>query len=182
MQDGTLHGADSVVNCAGRWAGDIAGEEDRPRLPLGPTAGFLVFTPPVATSLRRVLRTPLCDLRPDGAGRLMLIREATGSAAAPFDNPGPASEAARDLAARAARLLPGIGPVHPEATRVGIRPIPRDGLSAIGPMPGATGSYVAVTHSGVTLSAFIGATLAEEILTGCQRPELAPFRPGRLFN
>ncbi len=185
-QDGTTHEADAVVNCAGRWASELADADNAPRLPLAPTAGFLVLTPPVATSLRRVLRTPLCDLRPDGAGRLMLIREATGSAASSFenafDNPGPASEAARDLAARAARLLPGIGPVQPEATRVGIRPIPRDGFSAIGPMPGAAGYYVAVTHSGVTLSPFIGAALAEEILTGRARPELAPFRPGRLFN
>ena len=34
--------------------------------------GFLVFTPPVAASLSRVVRTTVIDARPDGAGRLML--------------------------------------------------------------------------------------------------------------
>jgi hypothetical protein len=41
-------------------------------LSLAPTVGFLVFTPPVAASLSRVVRTTVIDARPDGAGRLML--------------------------------------------------------------------------------------------------------------
>src|ERR1700733_5642573 len=48
MADGTLHAADVVVNCAGRWANDLTHEAGL-QLPLAPTVGFLVFTPPVAT-------------------------------------------------------------------------------------------------------------------------------------
>jgi hypothetical protein len=35
-------------------------------LSLAPTVGFLVFTPPVAASLSRVVRTTVIDARPDG--------------------------------------------------------------------------------------------------------------------
>ena len=49
-------------------------------------------------------------------------------------------------------------------------------------MPGAAGSYAAVTHSGVTLSPFIARAVADEVLTGTARPELATFRPARFFN
>ncbi len=178
--DGALHETDMVVNCAGRWA-DRLGPDDR-RLPLAPTVGFLVFTPPVASSLSRVVRNPVCHMRPDGAGRLLLHRDETDTLLTEPRDPGPGSPEARDLVARATRLLPGIGPVAPEATRIAIRPIPRDGLSAIGRMPGTEGCYVAVTHSGVTLSPFLGIAVADEILSGHDRPELSPFRPARLFN
>ncbi len=181
LADGTEHPAERVVNCAGRWAGE-PDSDPVPRLPLAPTAGLLVFTPPVATSLRRVLRTPGCDLRPDGAGRLVLIDEASGATTASLDDPGPASEAARALTRRAAELLPCVGAVEPEATRLGIRPIPRDGFSAVGWMPGVSGHYAAVTHSGVTLSALLGRLVAEEVLHDAERPELADFRPARLLN
>jgi glycine/D-amino acid oxidase-like deaminating enzyme len=178
--DGALHEADMVVNCAGRWA-DMIGPDDA-RLPLAPTIGFLAVTPPVASSLSRVLRNPICHMRPDGAGRLLLHRDETDALLTEPGDPGPASPEAHDLVARAVRLLPGIGPVLPEATRLAIRPIPRDGLSAIGQMPGMEGCYAAVSHSGVTLSPYLGMAVADEILNGTDRPELAPFRPARLFN
>jgi glycine/D-amino acid oxidase-like deaminating enzyme len=65
---------------------------------------------------------------------------------------------------------------------IAIRPIPGDHLSAIGPMPRTSGYYIAITHSGATMSPFLGAAVADEILHGRQRAELAHFRPARFFN
>jgi glycine/D-amino acid oxidase-like deaminating enzyme len=44
------------------------------------------------------------------------------------------------------------------------------------------GYYLAVTHSGVTMSPFLGAAVADEVVHGRQCPELADFRPARFFN
>jgi glycine/D-amino acid oxidase-like deaminating enzyme len=49
-------------------------------------------------------------------------------------------------------------------------------------LPQIEGYYAAVTHSGVTLAAFLGAAVADEILRGEARPELATFRPARFFG
>jgi glycine/D-amino acid oxidase-like deaminating enzyme len=89
---------------------------------------------------------------------------------------------ARDLVRRARQLLPSIGEVEPEAVRIAIRPIPGDHFSAIGPIPRTSGYYIAITHSGVTMSPFLGAAVADEIVHGRQRAELADFRPARFFN
>ncbi len=179
--DGTQHEADVVVNCAGRWANDPVRDAGL-HLPLAPTAGFLVFTPPVATSLSRVVRAPMVHARPDGAGRLMLISNVANSMLSIDTKPTPDMPEARDLVARARRLLPSTGDVAPEAARIAIRPIPADHLSAIGPMPRVRGYYLAITHSGVTLSPFLGAVIADEVVRGRERAELAKFRPARFFN
>ena len=89
---------------------------------------------------------------------------------------------ARDLVRRARQLLPSIGEVEAEAVRIAIRPIPADHFSAIGPLPRTSGYYLAITHSGVTMSPFLGAVVADEIVHGRQRDELADFRPARFFN
>jgi glycine/D-amino acid oxidase-like deaminating enzyme len=181
LVDGTQHVGDMVVNCAGRWTNELVREAGL-HLPLAPTVGFLVFTPPVASSLNRVVRTTVIDTRPDGAGRLILHWNST-DAAMRFDSTlSPAMPEARDLVQRARRLLPTIGDVEPEAVRIAIRPIPGDHLSAIGPMPRISGYYLAITHSGVTMSPFLGAAVADEIVRGVQRTELAGFRPARFFN
>jgi glycine/D-amino acid oxidase-like deaminating enzyme len=49
-------------------------------------------------------------------------------------------------------------------------------------MPRVSGYYLAVTHSGVTMSPFIAIAVADEIVRGKPRPELADFRPARFFN
>ena len=176
--DGTQYEADVVVNCAGRWTNEATRDAGL-HLPLAPTVGFLVFTPPVAAGLSRVVRTPLIHVRPDGAGRLVLIADTTLS----FDvKITPSMPEARDWVRRARRLLPSIGEVEPEAVRIALRPMPADHFSAVGPMPRTSGYYIAVTHSGATLSPFLGAAVADEIVHGRQRPELADFRPARFFN
>ncbi len=181
LADGTLYEADTVVNCAGRWTNEVVREAGL-HLPLAPTVGFLVFTPPVATSLNRVVHTSVIDARPDGAGRLMLHWNPTDATLRLDSKTSPSMPEARDLVQRAHRLLPSIGDVEPEAVRIALRPIPGDHLSAIGPMPRISGYYLAVTHSGVTMSPFLGAAVADEVVRGQLRAELTDFRPARFFN
>jgi glycine/D-amino acid oxidase-like deaminating enzyme len=189
--------ADVVVDCAGRWADEVAALAGA-RLPLAPTAGLLVLTPPVAVGLRRVVHAPRCNVRPDGAGRLMLhaddvdasLRSEPAPAPGPGQawpdagapEPGPDHPLARELLARARELLPGVGDARPEAVRVGVRPIPADGLSAVGALPGLDGLYVVVTHSGVTLAPLLGRLVAQELARGEPAALLEPFRPARLVG
>ena len=181
LADGAQHEADMVVNCAGRWSNEATREAGL-HLPLAPSVGFLVFTPPVAAGLSRLVRTPVIDARPDGAGRLMLHWNPT-DAMVSFDSKlSPSMPEARELVQRARRLLPSIGAVEPEAVRIAIRPIPGDHFSAVGPVPRVSGYYIAITHSGVTLSPFLGAAVADELVRRRTRPELADFRPARFFN
>ncbi len=46
-------------------------------------------------------------------------------------------------------------------------------------MPGVSGYYLVVTHSGVTLAPFLGRAVAEEIVRGRVIRELEGFRPSR---
>jgi glycine/D-amino acid oxidase-like deaminating enzyme len=63
--------------------------------------------------------------------------------------------------------------------RVCVRPMPADGRSIVGWLPGAGGLYVAVTHSGVTLAAHLAELITAELAGGTAPAELAPYRPGR---
>jgi glycine/D-amino acid oxidase-like deaminating enzyme len=178
--DGRLFEADMVVNCAGRWANDPVSDAGL-HLPLAPTVGLLAFTPPVASRVRRVVRSPDVHTRPDGAGRLVCIAPTEQVPA--FDpRPSPSLPEARDVVRRVCRLMPVIGDVEPEAARMAIRPIPGDSYSTVGQVPRVEGYYLAITHSGVTMSPFLGAAVADEIIHGRQCEALADFRPARFFN
>lgn len=179
-ESGERFHADLVVNCTGRWSNDTIGNA-LPHVPLAPTVGFLVFTPPVPSGIQRVVATPFCDFRPDGAGRLMVHSGAADELVSPELGSDPGMEQANEVIARLLHVLPGIAPLKPEAARVTIRPIPADGFSAVGPVPGVENYYVMVTHSGATLSPALAAMAADEIVNGIERPELATFRPLRFF-
>jgi glycine/D-amino acid oxidase-like deaminating enzyme len=45
VADGTQYEADIVVNCVGRWTNEATRDAGL-HLPLAPTVGFLVFSPP----------------------------------------------------------------------------------------------------------------------------------------
>jgi len=180
LEDGTRLESDLVVNCAGRWA-DLLEPLPGVSLPLAPTNGFMLLTRPIATTLARLIRAPECNLRPDGGGRLMLRRSDLDAKVTPTTEPRTDTEDALALMQHATWILPVIGGGQAEAARIGIRPIPRDGLPAVGPWPGLTGYYVVVTHSGATLSAILGRLSAAEMLGQGEAPELSSFRPGRLL-
>jgi len=183
LRGGQTVEADRVVNCAGRWADTLAVVDlPRLRLPLAPTLGLLVFTPPVASGLRRVVHSPSINMRPDGAGRLMLHADDIDEALTAETEPGAGSPLVQEMLRRAAAVLPGLGQVAAEAVRTGIRAIPADGLSAVGAMPGLDGYYVVVTHSGVTLSPFLARAVAGEIVNDSLDAQLELFRPGRLLE
>jgi glycine/D-amino acid oxidase-like deaminating enzyme len=181
LQGGEVVAADMVVNCAGRWADRVA-EDPGLKIPLAPTVGFLVFTPPVATSVKRPLLTPTVNLRPDGAGRLMMRTSDMDQKVSLDMEPSPTMAQALGVMKGAAELLPCLAGVKPEAARITARPIPKDGFSAVGPAPRMEGYYFVVTHSGVTLSPFLAKAVADEIMRGKIRPELETFRPERFFN
>jgi glycine/D-amino acid oxidase-like deaminating enzyme len=177
-ESGDVHAADVVVNCAGRWAGDL-GASAGLDIPLAPNRSVLAITPPALTRLARVIHAPACQVRPDGGGRVMVQADDVDDAVTASGAAEPPPDLAADLVRRAADLLPGLAGTGVESARIGIRAMPADGYSIIGPHGGVSGYYVVVTHSGVTLAPFLGAAAAAEILTGRPDERLAPFRADR---
>jgi glycine/D-amino acid oxidase-like deaminating enzyme len=177
---GARYPAEVVVDCSGPAAGELL-------VPLGRkvarvrSPGLLAITEALPTSLRPILHLDEVYVRPDGAGRLRIGSEAV-DARLPLDGAAPDPELAQDLVDRAQAVLPVVRGARIEGVRLGWRPMPADGLSALGPVPGLAGYYLAFTHSGVTLGPVLGRMVCDEILTGQPRPELAPFRPDRLIS
>ncbi|MEB3963121.1 FAD-dependent oxidoreductase, partial [Streptomyces kunmingensis] len=85
----------------------------------------------------------------------------------------------QELHRRAGAVLPGLARARIEDARIGVRPIPSDGLPLVGEVPGAPGLYHLVSHSAVTLAPVLGRLAARELTTGRSAAELAPYRPDR---
>jgi glycine/D-amino acid oxidase-like deaminating enzyme len=168
--------ADRVVDCAGVAADEIA-RLAGVTMRIDRVPGRLIYTAPVATTLRRPVHAPGCHFRPDGGGRLVLAEGAHDQVWAEAGEPWPPE---RSLAAVAAHL-PALAGARVEATRVGVRPMPRDERPMVGAIPGLEGFYVVVSHSGVTLGPLWGRIAAAELLDGTLDPRLAPYRPTRFL-
>jgi glycine/D-amino acid oxidase-like deaminating enzyme len=150
----------------------------------GATAPGLVVQAGPATSpgLTRMIHTPGVHLRPHEGRHVHL--EAPDAA---VDLHTPDKELRRwagELLDRARRVTGVLDDATVTGYRVCVRPMPADGQSIVGWLPGAPGVYVAVTHSGVTLGAHLAALISAELLSadergGADEAELAPYRPGR---
>ena len=178
--------ADEIVCCAGRWTPGLAVLAGAPgAVPLAgwdtpgsPAPELVVRVGPVTTAApTRVVHAPDVYLRPHGAGLLHL--EAPDM---PVDLHTPEADLrdrADELLHRARRTVRGLDDAHVVAYRVCVRPLPADGQSIVGRLPGAEWLYVAVTHSGVTLAAHLSKLIGAELAAGAARAELASYRPGR---
>ncbi|MDQ0436963.1 glycine/D-amino acid oxidase-like deaminating enzyme [Kaistia dalseonensis] len=172
--------ADAVVNCAGSWSADPI--DGAPIVPMASTVGIVAFTLPVATTLRRQFHAEDLDVRPDGAGRIMIHKVSVDRTLLEKKRLDPAGAEGRALLDAAARYLPALAMTEIEAIRTTMRPIPAgDGLTCVGAFPQTPGYYLAVTHSGVTLAPYLGKAVAEEVVFGRQHPDLSEFRPARFF-
>src|SRR5262245_6552974 len=174
--DGATIQAGVVVDCAGPAADEIARLAGID-LPLDRVPGRLVYTSPVASTLRRPVHAPGVHLRPDGAGRVVLADHAHDETWQETEAPWPAD---RSLATAAVHL-PLLAHSRVETVRIGVRPMPTDKHPIVGTIAGLPGFYVVVSHSGVTLGPLWGRIAAAEILVGADDPRLAPYRPGRFL-
>lgn len=90
-----------------------------------------------------------------------------------------AARGAMRLLERARALLVGLAPAAVQSARVGVRPVPPDGLPVVGLLPGLDNLYAVVSHSAVHFAPVLGRLAARE-LTGVPQERLDPFRPTRL--
>ena len=129
----------------------------------GATApGFVVRVGPVAAAgPQRVVHAPGIYLRPHSGG---LVHLEAPDAAVDLHTPEPELRRwAGELLSRARRTVRGLDDARVVAHQVCVRPMPADGQSIVGRLPGAEWLYVAVTHSGVTLAAQLSRLIAAEL-------------------
>jgi glycine/D-amino acid oxidase-like deaminating enzyme len=120
--------------------------------------------------------------RPDGTTYVCAISSETPLPVDPA-RVTPDAAAIQRLAAMCGALSPALAAAPVVARQACYRPVTRDGLPLIGPIPGVAGAYVATGHSvwGVLNAPATGAAVAELIVDGAAKSvDLAPFAPGRL--
>jgi D-hydroxyproline dehydrogenase subunit beta len=176
---GTVLEADEVVCCAGRWTPDLARVPLVPWRTPGSTAPDLVVrigpvTPP---ALVRLVHTPELALRSHPGGLLHL--EAPDTVVDLHTPEADLDRWAAELLRRARQTVRGLDDARVVQVKVCPRPLPSDGQSIVGRLPGAPGLYVAVTHSGVTLAAHLSRLITEDLTTNTPPAELAPYQPSR---
>ncbi len=177
LSDGRELPTDLVIDAAGPEAGRVAALAGI-EIPLDRPPGVLVGTAPAPICLRHVVVTPEVNVRPEGGGRVLLQRETLDGTVSEGDSLAADGPLARESMTYGQRVLPCLADVQASVVKVGVRSMPRDGYPIVGLAPGVSGFYLAVTHSGITLSARL-ARLVTEDLAGGTPWELAPYRPAR---
>jgi glycine/D-amino acid oxidase-like deaminating enzyme len=166
---------DAVVNAAGLKVDQVAALLGR-RLQLRPSEGLLVRVAVQGSPIGRLLHTPRVNLRPDGPGYVLVHHDSVDRK---LDGDTRRDYLCRELLGRARRVVPALEGAKVEEARIGVRPMPEDGLPCVGAVAELPGYYEAVTHSGVTLGPLLGRLLAQEILSGEVGALISPFRPDR---
>lgn len=153
------------------------------RFPMRQVPGLLVTTP--STAPHRLVRSVVYmsgseefHVQTEAGGGLRLGADDIDGRITEDQSPENLRDAAIDLLQRAKRIIPGFeGESCIDGCRlgIGIRPYPEDGMSLVGPLPGATGLQVIATHSGVSLAPILGSLMAEAIVSGELPERLRPF-------
>lgn len=173
--------ADQVLVCVGIHTPDLL-EPLGVTLPVNRVAGLLAVTTPLAERPHRVVHAPGLHLRPDPGGGLLLGADDIDALTTEATPPGEPPAYATPLLERLTAVYPPARGARLASVRIGVRPIPADGLTAAGPLPGIANGWVIVTHSGITLGPLLGALVAAEMLGGAPDPRLASFRPARFVG
>ena len=148
-------------------------------VPVGRVPGILAVTSRPAQPLGCVVHAPGIHLRPDASGGLLLGATDVDGLIGETSSRETASAVAAQLLERAARVFPAARAVRLVDARIGVRPMPGDGQTIAGRIPGSANAWMLATHSGVTLGPLLGRLIAGEIVGGTPSAVLAPFSPGR---
>ena len=196
--------ADAVVIAVGSWTDQIAAprkgaphetgagapREGRAEAPRVDRAGL--YAPPIVKPIRGQLLQ--VHVEPRVAGRVIWGRQCyavpwrDGSVLVGatvedvgFDERSTAA-AVSELLAEAFRILPGLRGASFEEVRVGLRPMTKDELPAVGRSSTMRGVFYAVGHyrNGVLLAPLTAALVGDLVLEGREGVELSLTRPARL--
>jgi len=165
----------------------LAGADAAALVPVRRVPGLLVSLPPDAarTMVNHIVYAPDAGnfhIRPTADGGLLLGDDVIDAMIGDGDDPALLPAATRALLEVAARHLPTL---HVEdalagaRAAVGVRPVPGDGRTIAGALPGVPGLFVIATHSGITLAPLLGELLGAEMIDGTRDALLAGFRPER---
>jgi len=160
--------ADDVVVAAGTGTPQVLASSGVV-LPMRRSPALLVRSRPQARLLNGLLVSPEMELRQTADGRLLAVGDIDD---ADIDD---GRKPAAALFEQVRALIRSNAGLALENHTVGYRPIPKDGYPAIGRARGVEGLYVAVMHSGITLSPIVGRFATEEILKGERDPLLGPY-------
>jgi D-amino-acid dehydrogenase len=169
--------ADAVVVAAGAWTPRVCAQAGA-RLAIAPQRGQIVHAelPGAATDAWPVVlatRDPYLLAFPAGRVVLGATREEAG-----FDHRATLGGVA-GLLAGALELAPGLRDATLLETRIGFRPLSRDGLPFVGRL--ADGLFVAAGHGpeGLTAGPWTGLATAALVLGDPPVTDLSPFDPAR---
>jgi glycine/D-amino acid oxidase-like deaminating enzyme len=124
--------------------------------------------------VRTLVSSPEVEVRQTTDGLLLAAEEYTGEV-----DHNDLQRSARATLERLEQTFTGAHDVRLVEARLGVRPMPVDGLPIIGPLPDRPGGFVAVMHSAVTLAPVAGRLVAAEVLDGLNPRELQHVRPQR---
>lgn len=147
-------------------------------LPMLHRPALVIKTRPVPKILGHILVSDLGEVRQLPDGSLIMPAVVGHQSDAGTDVGDLATEAGAALA-RLQGLLPSV-PLTLAEAMIANRPMPGDGLPAVGPI--CDGAYVATMHSGITLAALMGELISGELLndeSNHSRAWLSPYRPHR---
>jgi glycine oxidase len=177
--------ADAVVIAAGSWSSEFATQPatttqppTTSHPPVRPIRGQLVQLKLDEPPVGRVIWGSDCYAVPwrDGSMLVGATVEDVG-----FDESA-TRDGVRSLVRAAAALIPASSGARIHEVRVGLRPKTPDGLPAIGRSSTMRNVFYATGHyrTGVLLAPLTASLIADLVLDGRERPELALVRPGRL--
>lgn len=151
-------------------------------LPMEPSPGLLVLTEPTEPVVKGTVYVspitwPSVHLRQLSDGRVMIGERSQEYAATKLT-----MKHARELLRQAQRSFPVLNRTPVENYTVQWRPMPRDRMPIIGPLPGIPSVYVATGHAGVTTAPAIASLLTQEIVEGHHSLQLEPFGPARFAD
>ena len=171
-----VHDADALVLAAGSWSGGV---EMSPAIPppVRPVRGQLVHL--------RFPESPVGHIIWGAHGYLVPWRDGSVLVGATSEDVGfdenATAAGVQMLLERARELLPAAESARFDAVRVGLRPATADELPVIGASSRMRGVYYATGHyrNGVLLAPLTASMVADLVLAGQERPELALVRPDR---
>ncbi|MEO9248318.1 FAD-binding oxidoreductase [Citricoccus nitrophenolicus] len=139
----------------------------------GASVGIISTTGPVTNGPRHFLRAAGIAVRPGRNGGVTFADHPTGGKWTLGDPE--IWSVPQILLERARRLFPSLRTVATESVGLGTRVLPEDGLTIADWVDDSKQLYAIGTHSGVTLSAHLASSVADELLFGNRHWSLEPF-------